>query len=116
MSIATAIRKCLRAASTAVFLAAALVGSHAMVGQVSFRVASGEFSELPSEELRHDAAVSRRAAKMLVQIAKPLPTVVLPVCGGRHDASFAAERFSVSSSLAGGQHALRNGLGAPLLT
>jgi hypothetical protein len=116
MSIATVIRKTLRAASTAVFLAAALAGSHAMVGQVSARAASGELSELPSEELRHDAAVSRRAAKLLVQVAKSLPTFVLPVCDGRHDASFVAERSNVLSSLSGGQHALRNGLGAPLLT
>jgi hypothetical protein len=112
----TVLRRSFRVVYTAVCLAAALACSHAMVGPLRASEPFGDSSSTPVEELRHEGSVSRRAAKPLVHVAKSLPTFTLPVACGRHEASCAAVRSSVLSSLAGGQHALRNGIGAPLLT
>ncbi|MEX2168979.1 MAG: hypothetical protein WD851_06695 [Pirellulales bacterium] len=100
----------------AVCLAAALASSHAMVGQMSAAAASGDSSSTPVEELRHEANASGRTTKILVQLTKPLPTFEIPRTSGRQDATQAQERSSDRFPLSGGQHALRNGLGAPLLT
>jgi hypothetical protein len=114
--IAIFIRRTLRAASMATCLAAVLACSHAMVGHLSARAAAGESSGTPVEELRHETSIARREAKLLIHFSAPLPAFDLPLTSGRQESLAAAQRSTIRAPLSGGQHALRNGLGAPLLT
>lgn len=97
-------------------MAAALAGTHAMVGQVSFARAAGETSGTPVEELRHEILHQRRESQLVVHVTWRSPNFEMPLVLGRIEALQAVERFRDPSPLSGGQHSLRNGCGAPLLT
>lgn len=110
--------KLIRAALVAVCMAAALAGSHATVGRLCAARAAGESGGTPVEELRHDTFALRRESKLLVRIANPMPSYEFPRVQGRLEVKLVFDRafaFDTDLALSGGQHALRNGLGAPML-
>ena len=111
-----ALGELLKSALVAVSMAAALAGSHAMVGQLSLARASGESSGTPVEDLRHETLALRRESQLTVHVTWRSPTFELPLVFGRVEAMQALDRFFDLSPVSGGQHSLRNGIGAPLLT
>jgi hypothetical protein len=88
--------------------------SQAMVGGMAPAKSTGESSESECEELKVESHAIRRGHKLVLRIVWSLPSFLTPKDGEVYQRQ--SFRRPDACSLSGGEHALRNGTGTPLLT